>query len=134
MRLMLQQMTTLTEPNHVERELVSSVVMAVWLAFVKAFRARVWSHKSSSFNGVIDGVSGFKFLGMVLPKPSLVLSLFFWMKTTPPRFQISTASFVEAIVSLVFCGNFSSVKTRPFSLVSQDFFRMKACPLSLLLS
>jgi hypothetical protein len=70
---MFNAMTSRTEPNYIEWEIVTSVMMAVRFALFQAFRAVIGPYKCSTDDCMIDGIPSSEFFREFFPSSFLTL-------------------------------------------------------------
>ena len=136
---MLQSMTLMTKPNHVEEKGVSAMMMAVWIAFLFTSGAMVWLYKISFLDGVLNRTLSLATFGVIFAV-CLACYLFFSRslgRIFAPLFRMFATPFALPI------SNFLEMRTPVFSAIGNltgavsfgvfcKFFRMVSMPFSLI--
>jgi hypothetical protein len=123
---MLNAMTRRTKPQDIKRELVATVVMALWSTFLAAFRAMIGANEHSTCECMIDGISGSEFFGAFFSSSFLTfrntLAIFPIPVFPVPFFGCFSVWLTSHLSSssirfpFVF-SHFGGISTSPFSLV-----------------
>lgn len=86
---MLKNMAILAQPNYIEFEFISSVMVGVWIAVLVAFGALVWTNEFSGSDRVVNSQSCPNVVSIVFEVCAAVLTPFVGVFTEPcPRFGV----------------------------------------------
>jgi hypothetical protein len=120
---MFNAMTSRTEPNYIERGIVSSVMMAVWFAFLQTFRALIRTHYQSFSDGIEKSLASLSLLWIVNWFIPVNFTRLFWVLKSPFSGAFSQIiGMIDVIAVLI---------SLRILCVLFEFFRVFATPLYL---